>query len=64
MISKRLLKSLKILTRHWAQLKYFTSSATIGTPFNKQTGYNGHSKRDTKSMTGNRLVLILKVVES
>ena len=27
------------------------------------TGCNGHSKRDTKSMTGNRLVLILKVVE-
>ena len=52
MMIKRLVISLRLLT-----------CQSTGTPLNKQQDINGYSILDTKSMTGNRLVLVLRVVE-
>ena len=62
MIRKRLLESYNIDTPS-DTMKIFYLLGHHRHTVQQTTGYNGHSKRDTKSMTGNRLVLILKVVE-
>ena len=55
--------NLRLLTCNSMHTKEKPPPAPTGTPRNKQQDIIGYSKRDTKSMTGNRLVLILKEVE-
>ena len=62
-MNKRPLVSLRLLTCQCTHTKEKPPPATTGTPHNKQQDINGYSIRDTKSRTGNRLVLILQVVE-